>query len=158
MKKIATRYRDSISVKLHFGEEVSRTKQQFKQECDMNFIVGKAQKAGMERELFKQPGWNEVMLPDALDYQESLNQVVAAQEMFMRLPAKVRGRFGNDPQAFLEFASNPAENGEEMIRLGLATRKDMEKAGNAVPAPEKGKKEEPKAPKKNPQKAEPSED
>lgn len=55
-----------------------------------------------------------------LSYQESLNLVIHAQEQFNSLSSRVRERFANDPQKFLEFTSNP-ENAEEMVKLGLAT-------------------------------------
>jgi len=53
------------------------------------------------------------------DFQSAMNAVRAADENFMRMDAKVRARFNNSPQEFLEFFSN-AENTEEAIRLGLA--------------------------------------
>ena len=53
------------------------------------------------------------------DFQSAMNVVRAADENFMRLDAKVRARFNNSPQEFLEFFANP-ENTEEAIRLGLA--------------------------------------
>ena len=53
------------------------------------------------------------------DYQTAMNTIRAADENFMRLDAKVRARFNNSPQEFLEFFANP-DNTEEAIRLGLA--------------------------------------
>jgi len=53
------------------------------------------------------------------DFQSAMNVVRAADENFMRMDAKVRSRFHNSPQEFLEFFANPA-NQDEAIRLGLA--------------------------------------
>ena len=47
-----------------------------------------------------------------------MNVVRAADENFMRLDARVRSRFNNSPQKFLEFFADP-ENREEAVRLGL---------------------------------------
>jgi phage internal scaffolding protein len=51
-----------------------------------------------------------------------MNVVRQADENFMRLDAKVRSRFNNSPQEFLEFFANP-DNTEEAVRLGLAIPK-----------------------------------
>ena len=53
------------------------------------------------------------------DFQSAMNAVRAAEDNFMRMDAKIRARFNNSPQEFLEFFANP-ENTEEAIRLGLA--------------------------------------
>ena len=53
------------------------------------------------------------------DYQSAMNLVRAADESFMRMDGKVRLRFNNSPQEFLEFFADPA-NEQEAIRLGLA--------------------------------------
>ena len=37
-----------------------------------------------------------------------MNAVRGAEESFMAMPAEVRSRFGNDPQAFVEFCSDEA--------------------------------------------------
>jgi phage internal scaffolding protein len=53
------------------------------------------------------------------DYQTAMNAVVAADEAFMELPADIRKRFGNSPQLYMEFTTNP-ENMDEMRKLGIA--------------------------------------
>jgi len=53
------------------------------------------------------------------DFQSAMNVVRQADENFMRMDAKVRSRFHNSPQEFLEFFADPA-NSEEAVRLGLA--------------------------------------
>jgi len=53
------------------------------------------------------------------DFQSAMNVVRQADENFMRMDAKVRARFHNSPQEFLEFFADPA-NAEEAVRLGLA--------------------------------------
>lgn len=104
------------------GEKVpTRTQQQFKAECDINNIMAKYKKTGVLPSLIKaDPRYGD--FSDVLDYQESLNIVMHANDQFAALSAKVRRRFDNDPAKFLEFTADP-KNAEEMIDLGLATRK-----------------------------------
>lgn len=53
-----------------------------------------------------------------LDYQDSLNLVIAVKDKFMHLPAQVRERFKHKPEEFVQFMEND-ENKEEAIKLGL---------------------------------------
>jgi len=53
------------------------------------------------------------------DFKSALLAVKAAQETFDNLPAKLRAKFENNPQLYLEYCENPA-NLEEMRTLGLA--------------------------------------
>ena len=52
------------------------------------------------------------------DFHTAMNLVRQAQEEFVKVPAEVRARFGNDPQAFMAFVEDDA-NREEARRLGL---------------------------------------
>lgn len=52
------------------------------------------------------------------DFHSAMNLIRQAQEEFMRVPAEVRARFNNDPQAFMNFVEDDA-NREEARRLGL---------------------------------------
>lgn len=96
--------------------EVSRTKQSFKEECDINNIMSKYQKTG----LLDFVNEHEAQYGDAtgIDFQEALETVRSAQEMFADMPSSVRRRFDNDPAAFLEFVNNP-DNRDEAVELGL---------------------------------------
>ena len=55
---------------------------------------------------------------DIPDFQSAMNAVIGAQRSFDALPANVRKRFANSPQALMEFMSDP-ENRDEAVRLGL---------------------------------------
>lgn len=108
----------------------SKTKQQFKAECDMNNILAKTLKTGQLPDLIKKnPQYGD--FSKSLDFQDSMNLVAHANEQFAALPAKVRARFGNDPASFLEFAED-AQNGAEMIKMGLATATPIEPPKNAT--------------------------
>jgi len=52
------------------------------------------------------------------DYHSALNQITAAQQGFMQLPAELRSRFDNDPGKLLEFLGDE-KNLDEAIKLGL---------------------------------------
>jgi len=95
----------------------SLTQQQFKEEADINTIVNRFLKTGVLPTPNTFPQY--VDFEGVFDYQSAMNLVRAADESFMRMDAKVRSRFNNSPQEFLEFFADPA-NSEEAIRLGLA--------------------------------------
>lgn len=52
------------------------------------------------------------------DLQSMMNKVIAAQESFRHVPAKIRTRFQNNPIALITFLQNP-ENREEGVKMGL---------------------------------------
>lgn len=95
----------------------SLTQQQFKDEADINTIVNRFLKTGVLPTPNNFPQY--VDFEGVFDYQSAMNMVRAADESFMRMDAKLRARFNNSPQEFLEFFADPA-NTEEAIRLGLA--------------------------------------
>jgi len=97
--------------------DASLTQQQFKDESDINTIVDRFMKSGVMPTPINMPQY--VDYEGVFDFQSAMNAVRAADENFMRMDAKIRARFNNSPQEFLEFFSNP-ENTQEAIRLGLA--------------------------------------
>lgn len=105
-----------LSISLTFPEVSPHTKQEFKDECDINTILARYNRTG-ELPLVNQA------LPQYLDvtghdFQEHMNIVRGAQDMFNGLPSELRNRFNNDPAQFLDFTAN-VENREEMAKLGL---------------------------------------
>ena len=94
----------------------SRTKQSFRDECDINNILRQFNVTGQLPAGSVQPQYGD--FSGITDYQSALNAVMAAQDSFLQLPAKVRARFDNDPALFVEFASDEA-NRDEMKALGL---------------------------------------
>ena len=107
---VATRYVKSFS-----GE--SRTKQSFKNETDIGNIVRKHAKTGLLEHVNRFSGDYGDYL-NVTDYQTSVNQVMAANDMFLSLPSSLRKRFDNDPGSFLNFVSDES-NRDEMRELGL---------------------------------------
>ena len=94
----------------------SRTQQQFRDECDINHILERFNITGQRPRAGLQPEYGD--FSGITDYQSALNAVMAAQDSFLQLPAKVRAKFDNDPALFVEFASDEA-NKDEMKALGL---------------------------------------
>lgn len=110
------RVRERPRLVLHTGSETP-TKQEFKDECDINVLMKRYQKTG----LFPQhPGSvpryvSNIGMPD---YQDSLNIVMKAESEFAGLNSELRKRFDNDPAKFLAFVNDEA-NAEELVKLGL---------------------------------------
>lgn len=65
------------------------------------------------------------------DYRTALHALDEAETAFMKLPAKVREKFDNDPAAFLDFVTND-ENYEEMQELGIVEKKAPEASSSTA--------------------------
>lgn len=94
----------------------SLTRQEFADECDINTIMARydAHLADPMRSVREPRYYDFTEMPDTLmGTMAILNE---AQEAFMRLPAQIRKEFDNDPAAFLDFASNPDKENQEMLR------------------------------------------
>lgn len=117
-KKFRTLYDGIIpDTGLKFGpDEVSRTKQSFQEECDINTIVAKSIKAGQLPLSSKQGIFADVS--EFEDFQTAHEKVQYALDAFQQVPAKVRDRFGNDPQKFFSFCQDQ-KNLKELKELGL---------------------------------------
>lgn len=104
-----------------FCDDETLTHQEFKEECDINTIIDRF---GIGENPIEAQKWvTNVDISDAPDnYMDVMNQLNAARDQFMSLPAKVRSTFDNDPSRFVDFVSDPA-NIDEMVRLGLASER-----------------------------------
>lgn len=99
----------------------SMAKQAHKDECDINNILKQYKLTGIVRHISAKAAQGTYQdLPDPIEFQEALHMVMRAEESFETLPSTVRARFNNDPTAFLEFTTNPA-NAAELVELGLAS-------------------------------------
>lgn len=108
-------------------------KQAFKDECDINTIMSKYQKTGVIEHVKNVQG-SYGDFTSVQDYQLSLNQVIAAQDAFDQLPARVRERFANDPSRLMAFLADE-KNLDEAERLGLIERApEPPQAPNPSPA------------------------
>jgi len=126
-KKFRSKYDPSLDVGVVFTGP-GMTKQEFREECNVNNILRKYRKTGLLPSMIKSnPQYGD--FSDVGSYQEACNIVLFAQEQFSALPASTRDRFGNDPVKFLEFVNDP-RNSDELVKMGLATKKEP-----AMPAP-----------------------
>lgn len=117
-------------VQVHFPEQ-TLTKQAFRDECNVNTIMQKYQKTGLLPHVNAHKGFYGDFT-DVQDYQTSLNQVMAAQDMFSELPSSIRIQFDNDPAKFLHFVGDP-ENRDQMREMGLL--REEVSAPNVAPLP-----------------------
>lgn len=106
----------SVDTGLHCTDP-SRTRQDQKEESDINTIVKNFGLSGVMPVTVRPPSYGDFDAVD--DYQTALAVVAQAQEAFMQLPADVRKRFDNDPGAFVDFCSDE-KNAEEIAKLGLS--------------------------------------
>jgi len=100
-------------------EDATRTQQHFKDETDINNILRQFNITGQLPTKTMSPRYGD--FTGISDYHSALNQVIAAEDEFMSLPAQLRGRFNNDPQELIEFLNNP-ENKDEAQKLGLVNK------------------------------------
>lgn len=94
----------------------SRTKQSFKEECDINTIVRRFGLTGQAPSGVRMPTYGD--FTGLANFHEAVNAIALANEAFDQMPSAVRARFDNDPGKFVDFC-NSQENREEAIKLGL---------------------------------------
>lgn len=121
----------------------SATHQSMADECDVNRIMDKWAKTGVLEHRNDFQGQYGDFTDVPMDYHESINAVIEAEQMFGSLPAQIRKKFGNDPGLFLDFVSDD-DNHDELVKLGLANQLEVvdqpakttnPKPKNAKPAP-----------------------
>lgn len=110
----------------------SRTVQSAKADSDINVIVKRFRVTGQMPGSFRMPQYGDY--EGVNDFQSAMNALRAAEEGFAQLPADVRKKFGNDPQNFLDFVSNP-ENADAMVELGLATKRSSGSMSSSADGP-----------------------
>jgi len=128
------RDKNSDSAKLVFSKP-SRTQQHFRDECDINTILERFNITGQLPAGSVQPQYGD--FSGITDYQSALNAVMAAQDSFLELPAKIRAKFDNDPALFVEFASDEA-NKDEMKAMGLLRQETAQAVVSSPSEPVKG--------------------
>lgn len=103
----------------------SRTRQEFKEECDINTIVKRFGVTGHVPVTLRAP--LNADFTDAMDFRQAMDAMIQARESFDELPARVRARFHNDPSEFVDFCSEQDAEGKfanaaEMEKLGLVVK------------------------------------
>ncbi|AXH75967.1 MAG: internal scaffolding protein [Microviridae sp.] len=96
--------------------ENGRTKQEFKNECDINTIMARFDKTGVLAFTNRfQPQYGDAT---GIEFQNSMEIISSGRSMFNELPSGIRARFKNDPALFLDFVHDE-RNVEEMREMGL---------------------------------------
>lgn len=85
--------------------EDGRTKQSFKQETDINYLLEKHARLGTLSHLEQYKG--EYGDFATFDFHQAQNQIAKASSMFEQLPAEVRNEFRGDPALFFEYVNHP---------------------------------------------------
>lgn len=98
--------------------EVSLTRQEFADECDINTIMARYEKTGGQMPVpGREPQYLDLTgLPD---FQAAMQMMIDADNAFMSLPAGIRRDFDNDPAKFVEFAED-RKNLDQLREWGLA--------------------------------------
>lgn len=109
------------------------TKQEFAKESDINTIMKRYTSTGMLSNRID--GLHPIFadVSNIGDYAEVLRRVDAARDAFALLPAEVRSRFGNRPDALVDFLQYE-ENREEAVNLGLVPPKAVVEPVAPLPA------------------------
>lgn len=94
----------------------SMTEQRHKKACNINTIMAKIRKGHAIPLNKREPIFGD--FSQCTDFHTAQNMVLDAHDRFMDLPADLRRRFKNSPQALLAFMENP-DNLEEGRKLGL---------------------------------------
>lgn len=103
-------------------DDPSLAVQSEREDADINTIVRRFGLTGTIPEGLTPPTFGDFTGID--DFQTALNAVNQARDLFMQVPADIRGRFENDPQKFVEFCSDE-KNIPEMRKMGLAIPEKM---------------------------------
>lgn len=138
----------------------SRTKQSFKQECDINYMLNTYQKTGQMPPINPRAAqYGNFTL--VTDFHTAINQVKDAEQAFLQYPSELRKRFGNKPEHLITFLEDP-ENHAEAVELGLMApdsgpeTKDTQPTPSTpipdVETPQPGSGEDPKNPEPEPAK------
>lgn len=110
---------ETVRVTLTCGD--SLTKQEFKDECDLNIMMDKwARTGGIPDELLNRPSVYG-NFPTQNSYQEHANRVAEAKSDFEYLPSSTREFFANDVGNLIDFLSDET-NLEEAVELGLVQK------------------------------------
>lgn len=105
-------------------DQPSRTLQSFKDDADINCIIARFENTGVLVDptvpVSRTPQFGD--FSEMPSYQEAQNVIVAANNAFNDLSAKIRERFGNDPAAYFDFVRSLKKGSDdyaEAIRLGI---------------------------------------
>lgn len=105
-----------------------RTRQSEKDACDVNLIVDRHKQGLVTTHVVQRVA--EYGFAPALTFQECMDRVLAARDVFEQLPARTRDFFSNSPVRFVEFVSDPA-NKAKLVELELGVPDPVAPLGSA---------------------------
>lgn len=112
---------DGNRVKVGLACGKGRTKQSFKDESNINFIMAKYAKTGVLPQARQDQLGQFLDLPDQIDLHTALQFMDVGSEAFEKLPAQLRKTFNNSPVEFLE-ALQSADHRDMLIEFGIFNR------------------------------------
>lgn len=162
MSKSSFKFRsifDHADPSIDFSKSPSMTRQEFAAEANINNVLKRYATTGWlvdpnSPRNNRKPQWDDYS--KLLDYQDSLNLVIDAQDRFDALPVEIRERFNYDPAKLLVFLQKASEDTkgpayEEAVKLRLITPKEPQKAAAAAtPVSEPQSSHEPAQPAEQP--------
>lgn len=101
-------------------KDESLTEQEHAQEADINYIAERFMRTGEMPQVLQLPTAGD--FNGIFDFQTAMNQIAQAKLEFMKLPAKIRSRFENDPAQLLEFVQDES-NYDEAVKLGFIEKR-----------------------------------
>ncbi len=114
-----------VKSKRHFQKHDStlKVKREFAAESKIQNIINQYKKTGQIGITNRsQPQYG---FATGLDFRESMEIVIKAKENFAKIPSEIRAKFGNSPELFLNFASDPL-NQPQMAEWGLIDEPDTD--------------------------------
>lgn len=93
------------------------TKQSFKDSCDINKMLKKAQKQGSLAHLIKYPEAVYGEFDGEFTLLDATQKIARAGQIFGDLPSEVRAEYGNDPIAYVTDMNTRVKNGEDIAKL-----------------------------------------
>lgn len=97
----------------------SMTDPQYLNDCDVNVVVGRFLRgAGLDNVNVRKGSYGDVSRFE--DFHSMMEVVNDGTKAFMEVPSEIRAKFGNDPRAFFDFATDPA-NADKLVEMGLAS-------------------------------------
>lgn len=105
-----------------------KTKQSFKNECNINNIVKKCIRTGSLPVVSGEGFYGD--FSNVADFQTQCNRVNAMNSYFASLPAEVRAKFKHDPANLLGYVQDP-KNYEECVEMGLLPKDPAIEAAKA---------------------------
>lgn len=132
--KFSTKYDRKIS-SISFDAESSKTVQDMKRNCDINYIVQQYVTTGTLPSMGRTPFMKREPLfgdfSDVTDFQAMQNTLKARESAFASLPARVRAKFKNDPNELLKAIEGSANASEkeiaELVDLGIFEKSALQR-------------------------------